>query len=194
MPEARMQRHMQHMREVRWEPHRLQRDAWRTAANEEAVKWVGGLSDREVILLGAVAYWCEGAKAKPWEPNRCRVAFINSDPVLVLLFLRFIELLGVEPSDVGYRISIHETADIEAAGRWWATLVGVSFEQFHRPTIKTHNPSTVRYNTGEPYRGCLAIEVREIPWVVLADRRADTWCQPDDRDAGREWIGLTGLG
>jgi hypothetical protein len=94
MPEARMQRHMQHMREVRWEPHRLQRDAWRTAANEEAVKWVGGLSDREVILLGAVAYWCEGAKAKPWEPNRCRVAFINSDPVLVLLFLRFIELLG----------------------------------------------------------------------------------------------------
>jgi len=31
--------------------------------------------------------------------------------------------------------------------------------QFGRPSIKRHNPKTVRLNVGETYRGCLAIEV-----------------------------------
>ena len=68
-----------------------------------------------------------------------------------------------------YRISIHESADLDAAGRWWADVIGVPFERFSRPTLKTHNPSTVRYNVGDPYRGCLVIDVpqsRELYWQI----------------------------
>jgi transposase-like protein len=165
----RRRRHAQHMTDTRWEPHRQARDAERATVNQAEAAWVGELSDREVLLLGAASYWCEGSKAKLWEPNRCRLIFINSDPVLILLFIRFIEVLGIHRSKLRYRISIHESAEVEAAGRWWADVVGVSFDAFQRPTLKKHNPSTVRLNVGDPYRGCLVVSVpqsRKLYWKV----------------------------
>jgi hypothetical protein len=110
-----------------------------------------------------------GTKAKPWMPNSCRITFINSDPGLVLVFLRFLELMGEDRRRLSYRIHIHVSADVEGAGRWWADLVGVPFEQFARPTLKTHNPSTVRHNVGDSYRGCLIVRVprsRELYWRI----------------------------
>ena len=82
------------MTDTRWEPHRQARDAERAAVNEAAAVWVDQLSEREVLLLGAATYWCEGTKAKPWRPNDCRLKFINSDPALILLFLRFCRAAG----------------------------------------------------------------------------------------------------
>jgi hypothetical protein len=165
----RRRRHSRHMTDSRWEPHRQARDAQRAAVNEAEVAWVGELSDREVLLLGAATYWCEGSKAKPWRPNHCQLQFINSDPALILLFLNFVELVGVDRSALRYRISIHESADVDEAGRWWAELVGVPFAVFRRPTLKTHNPSTARFNVGDSYRGCLVIYApgsRRLYWKV----------------------------
>jgi transposase len=166
---ARRRRRSKEGAEARWAPLNKERDERRLEINTVEQDWVGQLSDREVLLLGATAYWCEGQKAKPWEPNRCRVTFINSDPGLVLIFLRFVELVERDRHDLRYRISIHESADVEGAGRWWAEVVGVPFECFARPTLKTHNPSTVRHNVGDPYRGCLVVGVpksRELYWKI----------------------------
>jgi DNA-binding XRE family transcriptional regulator len=157
--EARVRRHMEHMREVRWEPHRRERDANRAAVNEREVAWVGALSDREVMLIGAVAYWCEGAKEKSWRKNDCALTFINSDERLILLFIRFVELLGVDRTLLHYRLSIHVSADVDAATRSWAEVVGIPPGAFQRPTLKKHNPKTVRYNVEETYRGCLMVYV-----------------------------------
>jgi hypothetical protein len=167
--QKRRSEHSRRVAETRWEPLRKARDAARAAINADEADWVGALSDRDVRLLGAVAYWCEGTKSKPWQPNRCRVTFVNSDPVLIRLFLRFLESWGEDRQTMKYRISIHESADPEAAGRWWAEVVGVPFEIFRRPTLKTHNPSTVRHNIGEPYRGCLIVDVpdsRQLYWRI----------------------------
>jgi transposase len=184
--QQRRSEHSRRVAETRWEPLRKKRDAARAAINAAEAGWIGGLSDREISLLGAAAYWCEGTKAKPWEPNRCRVTFINSDPLLIRLFLRFLESCGEDRQTLKYRISIHESADAEAAGRWWADVVGVPFEIFRRPTLKTHNPSTVRHNVGDPYRGCLIVDVpdsRELYWriegMVRGIGRATGW----ERDA-----------
>jgi transposase len=166
---ARRRNHSKEVADARWAPLNKARDQRRQDLNRAEGAWVGHLSDREVVLLGAVSYWCEGQKSKPWEPNRCRVIFINSDPGLILIFLRFLEVVGEDRLKLGYRISIHESADAEAAGRWWAGVVGVPFERFARPTLKTHNPSTVRHNVGDPYRGCLVIAVpksRELYWRI----------------------------
>ncbi|MFF5295759.1 hypothetical protein [Paractinoplanes globisporus] len=157
--EERQRRHMEHMREARWEPHRRARDADRAAIGTRLGEWVGELSDRELLLAGAVAYWCEGAKEKPWHQTTLSLLFINSDPRLILLFLRYVELLGVEPARLTYRLSIHETADVPAATEWWSEVVGVPAERFRRPTLKKHMPSTVRRNVGDSYRGCLIVYV-----------------------------------
>ena len=165
----RRRQHMEHMRERRWEPHRKARDAERTAVVKADADWVDKLSDREALLVGATSYWCEGQKAKPWEPNRCRLQFINSDPTLIRIFLRLTQLLGVEQSALQYRLSIHESADVEEATRWWADQVGVPVEEFRRATLKTHNPSTVRSNIGDSYRGCLVVNVlnsRRYYWRI----------------------------
>lgn len=171
---ARRSLHSKRVAEARWEPLRQARDAERASVTDASAGWVGDLSDREVRLLGAAAYWCEGQKAKPWEPNRCRVGFVNSDPALVLLFLRFLELMGEDRRRLEFRLSIHESADVDGAGRWWAAVIGVPAAIFARPTLKTHNPSTVRRNVGESYRGCLVIGVprsRELYWRIEGTMR-----------------------
>ncbi len=55
---------------------------------------------------------------------------------------------------------IHESADVDAAQQFWVGVTGLPEEQFSRPTLKRHNPTTIRKNTGESYRGCLIIKVR----------------------------------
>ena len=120
---------------------------------------IGDLTDRELFLLGVVAYWCEGSKAKPWSVSQ-RVTFINSDPGLVRLFLAWLRAIGISASDLSFRISIHERADVDRAMAFWADVVGVSAAQFQRTTLKRHQPSTNRRNTGTAYVGCLIVNVR----------------------------------
>jgi hypothetical protein len=120
---------------------------------------IGSLSDRELFLLGVAAYWCEGTKQKPWAPSE-RVDFINSDPGLVRLFLRWLELIGVARDDLQFTVAIHERADVGAATAYWARVAEARPEDFLRPNLKRHNPSTRRRNTGAEYVGCLVVTVR----------------------------------
>ena len=106
---------------------------------------IGDITDREILIAGAVAYWCEGAKSKPHRHVE-RVAFINSDPALIGFFLRFLYTAGIPPDDLIFRVYIHETADVEAAHRFWLDLTAAQPSQFRRPALKRHNPKTVRKN------------------------------------------------
>jgi hypothetical protein len=70
------------------------------------------------------------------------------------------------------RVHIHESADVAAAQRFWLDATGADPAQFRRPTLKRHNPTTVRKNTGEGYHGCLRIEVRRSTGLY---RRIEGW-------------------
>ena len=109
-------------------------------------------------MAGVVAYWAEGSKAKPWRQGE-QVDFINSDPDMIRLFLRWLALLGIGNERLVFTVSIHESADVPAAERYWASVVG-SDAQFRRPVLKRHNAKTVRKNTGDDYHGCLVVYVR----------------------------------
>ena len=141
-----------------WAVESPKREAARAAAVSAAAREIGELSDRELRIAGAVAYWCEGAKGKPWRRGD-NIAFINSDLGLIKLFLRFLEAAGVEADRITYRLSIHESADVAAAERFWAEVTGVDASQFKKATLKRHNPKTVRKNVGDSYHGCLVVGV-----------------------------------
>ena len=79
---------------------------------------------------------------------------------MIRLFLAWLELLGVGRDRLVCNLSIHERADIDGATEYWSSVVGVPAAEFRKPSIKRHNPKTVRHNTGETYRGCLVIYVR----------------------------------
>src|SRR6266699_1671653 len=48
-----------------WAAERPAREARRTAARQAAAAQIGELTDREILIAGAIAYWCEGSKNKP---------------------------------------------------------------------------------------------------------------------------------
>ncbi|NDL58489.1 helix-turn-helix domain-containing protein [Phytoactinopolyspora mesophila] len=145
---------------MRWDRETARRAEEREQAVSEAAAWVGELSDRELMLIGAVLYWAEGSKTKPWNPTEW-LGFINSDPDVILLYRAWLRRLGVADERLTFRVHIHESADVQAAERYWADVVGVSVDRFARATLKKHNPKTVRKNTSEGYYGCLVICARK---------------------------------
>jgi hypothetical protein len=164
-----------------WAAERPAREAARAAISAAAAAQVGVLTDREITLAGAIAYWCEGAKSKPYRIDE-QVRFVNSDPALINFFLMFLDKSGVSRERLRYCITIHESADVEAAIRYWASVTAGAPHQFTRPVIKHHTPRTSRPDGNADYHGCLRISVtksselyREISgWshgVMTAKRR-----------------------
>ncbi|MER6268716.1 hypothetical protein ACWCYL_09290 [Streptomyces sp. 900105755] len=139
---------------------RAARDLERTATKQEAAAAIGDLSDRELFIAGVALYWAEGSKDKPYRRTEV-LQFINSDPNVIKLFLGWLDLLEVTRDRLTLRVSIHETADVQAAEEFWADVTGVEASAFSRATLKKHSPRTVRKNTGDSYHGCLVIYVRQ---------------------------------
>jgi len=148
----------------------------RSRSRSELAATLGALSAREVMLLGAIAYWCEGAKAKPWRRSQ-QVRFTNSDPGLLRLFLRFVEETEVPHGPVYFRLHIHESADAGRARAFWRAKLGATDEQFVGTEIKRAKPTTNRRNTADDYHGCILLGVRrsadlyrhleDVAWVIL---------------------------
>ncbi|MEV7088383.1 hypothetical protein AB0O07_21255 [Streptomyces sp. NPDC093085] len=160
----------------RWEHELVVRDEERQKTKAAAATEIGPLSDRDLFLVGVALYWAEGAKDKAYD-RRENTTFINSDPSVIAIYLAWLALLGVEKDRVRYRLMIHESADAEAAQRYWADLAGVDASVFQKTTLKKHNPRTARKNTGENYRGCLIVRVSQGAELY---RRIEGW-----------WSGIT---
>jgi hypothetical protein len=120
---------------------------------------VGSVRERDLFIAGVIAYAAEGSKRKPWQSS-CQVKFINSDPRMIRLFLSWLDLAGVDPPSITFRVAIHKDAEVAEALDYWAGVVGVPAERFLRTTLKRGNPRTTRRNVGRDYRGCLIVHVR----------------------------------
>jgi transcriptional regulator with XRE-family HTH domain len=154
-----------------WAIERPLREAERRAVQEAAAAEIGNLTDRELLIAGAIAYWCEGAKNKPYRQAN-RVIFTNSDPALISLFLRFLDAADVSRDLLICRVQIHADADVLGAQKFWLGVTGAAPAQFRRPALKRHNPKTTRKNTGADYHGCLRIEVRHS---ISLYRKIEGW-------------------
>jgi transposase-like protein len=150
--------HAHRINSERWLRERARRENERQRVKQAARDLVGAVSDRELMLLGAVLYWAEGAKDKAYD-RREHVALINSDVQVIRLFQRWLDLMGVPEEDRRYRLSIHESADVDAAHQFWSGVTGVPVSRFSRPTLKRHTPRTIRLNVGDSYHGCLVVSV-----------------------------------
>jgi hypothetical protein len=162
------QRRRQAVREF-WAGRNEATDTERQEVQAAAAERVGVMSEAELLRAGALIYRCEGAKAKPWSGKSEQVKFTNSDPGITGLFLRFLAAAEVPRENRRFRLAIHESADVEAALRWWADFVGVEPALFLKTTLKRHNPATNRHNTAETYRGCLVVSVvkcRRLYWQI----------------------------
>jgi hypothetical protein len=156
-----------------WEPRLRDRDEERRRVKQEARSAVGSLSPRELFLTGVALYWAEGSKDKPYA-RRERVVFVNSDPGVIRTYLAWLRLVGAPFERLRFAVMIHEGADTQAAEAYWAELTGAHASAFYKTTLKKHNPKTARRNTGENYRGCLAVYVLQA--ADLYRRIEGAWC------------------
>jgi hypothetical protein len=141
-----------------WAAEHPAREASRAAISAAAAAQVGELTEREIVIGGAIAYWCEGSKSKPYRLDE-QVRFINSDPALIRFFLKFLDQAGVPRQRLRYCVYIHESADLEAAASYWASVTAAAPDQFLRPVIKHHTPRTSRQGDNADYHGCLRVSV-----------------------------------
>jgi transposase len=162
-----------------WTTERPIRAARRAAASVAAAADIGGMTDREILIAGAIAYWCEGAKNKPHR-RADRVTFANSDPELISFFLLFLDVADIPRSDLAFQLQIHETADVASAERFWLALTGARPEQFRKTSLKRHNPETTRKNTSDGYHGCLRVDVKRS---CVLYRKIDGWASAVTRVA-----------
>jgi hypothetical protein len=144
---------------VRGQANRERRLAREAEIRRTTAAEVGELTERDLFIAGVVAYAAEGSKRKPWHSSVV-TQFTNSDPRMILLFLRWLELMGVDRPSLTLRLAIHRDADVEGALRYWSEATGVPVERFLRTTLKRGNPKTRRRNIGPAYRGCLVVTVR----------------------------------
>src|SRR5690606_5958533 len=106
-----------------WREERAKRAAERERMTASAAARVGAISDRELLLVGAVAYWAEGTKSKPWNPEE-RLTFTNSDPDMFILYVdRGCLGVSVRRGSVPYRLM---------AGLWRGLIAGVNQRRLAR--------------------------------------------------------------
>ena len=172
-----------------WASERRVREARRENERAAAAAEIGELTGREILIAGAIAYWCEGAKSKPHRQLYC-VVFVNSDPGLIRLFLRFLDTAGVPRSNLVFTVCIHESGDVAAAKQFWLEVTGANSKQFNKPSLKRHNPKTTRRNVGEDYHGCLRIGVHQSNALL---RKIEGWAKAIMADPAENAVQVSNL-
>jgi len=115
------------------------RDKFR--AMRTAYQQAGRLRAREnptpLHLMGCMLYWAEGAK------GRTEVAFVNSDPVMVLIFCRFLkEELSIPDERIVLQVTSH-SLDIEVnekQNQYWRNFLGLPQSCLRKTVYKEGNP------------------------------------------------------
>lgn len=94
---------------------------------------IGAISKRELFLVGIALYWSEGFKKDK------QVGFSNSDPEMVVLFIKWLTYCCKIPStDIKIRIVINSTHKyrIEAIQQFWLKKTDIPLKNFQKPTFQ----------------------------------------------------------
>jgi len=116
------------------------------------------LSDYELLLVGAALYWGEGYKKKP-PSGSPRVAFVNSDPKMITLFLHFLRrILYIPEERILATVRIYPSINKESAIKFWSRVAGIPQKRFHITHQISRASKGKRPNNSLPY-GTLALVI-----------------------------------
>lgn len=102
-------------------------------------------------LLGVIAYWAEGSK------QRGQVQFSNSDPAMVLAFVRWAKsYFNLESDRFTVRVHIHSGIDPAEVARYWSELLGIPISQFRKFYVK---PAGTGHRKKRLYKGTASITI-----------------------------------
>jgi len=98
--------------------------------HRQAIKEIPRLSKTELMLVGAALYWGEGANKIP-ERGYQSVAFTNSNPQMIKIFLRYVrEVLQISDEKMKPGVIVHPNINPEDAKEYWAKVTNLAKEKF----------------------------------------------------------------
>ncbi|TSC89516.1 MAG: hypothetical protein G01um10143_6 [Parcubacteria group bacterium Gr01-1014_3] len=87
-------------------------------AKKQARHLINRVTARDAILLAASLYWGEGTKKD--------FSFINSDPDMIKVFVKTLEILGIEKKRLKITLRIYEDLNSNVVSRFWASVLDIS--------------------------------------------------------------------
>lgn len=125
---------------------------------ESSASEINPLSKYELLLIGAALYWAEGYNRQDKVPSPC-ISFGNSNPDMVILFLRFLrEVMQIPEEKLRPFVQIHNNIDSQSVIQFWSDVCNIPKERF-RTTRQTSRASKgKRPHNSLPY-GTLKLNV-----------------------------------
>lgn len=92
--------------------------------------------EREMKVAGIMLYWAEGGK--PYQHARnWTVDLANSDPQMVMLFLRFLrEICRVDEKKLSVQLYCYADQNVEVLKGYWSYLTKISLKNFIKPYVR----------------------------------------------------------
>jgi len=130
-------------RELFRETMRSKRAAAEKLREEEYAKKFRTVSREAYFIAGLMLYLGEGDKR-----NRNRVGLVNTDPQIILFFLRWLEsFFLVKRLDIRSELHLYDSMNIPSVESFWTRTLGISRKQLYKTQVKKVSIS------GHPYEG-----------------------------------------
>jgi len=122
----------------------------------EAKKEIGKLIRRDLLIAGAALYWAEGSKK-----SRNTIEFVNSDPRIIVLMMRFFrEICQIEESKFRAKLILHPGLNQKEALNFWSSLTKIPLTQFNKVYTKPPKSSTRKMHN-ILYKGTFALRISD---------------------------------
>jgi len=136
------------------------------AGNPFKIKKLKTKKDIELFNLGIGLFLGEGTKK-----NKFNVAFANSDPQILKLFLKFLrEICGVEERKIKAALNIFNDVDGEEAVNFWSEMTKIPVNRFNTITIRKSKGGTYK---NKSRWGTLTIYIPNVKLKAIMDE----WCK-----------------
>ena len=96
-----------------------------------SIEDIGEISKRELLLLCSALYWAEGFQNRNNSYGNKRIQFVNSDPAMIVLFLRFLrEILTIKEEKIKISIRVHPNMEKQKAIAFWSEITKIPSREF----------------------------------------------------------------
>ena len=96
--------------------------------------------EKELLIAGIMLYWAEG-----WKKNSGCIAFSNSNPKMIQLFLKFLrEICGIYENRLRVVLHLYENQKELELKKFWSKITRIPLKQFNKSHIHKGKSGTYK--------------------------------------------------
>ncbi len=141
-------------------------------AIEEAKKDIGGITKRDLFMLGIGIYTGEGTKTNDI------VRVINADPKIIKFIVKwFKKIMGLQMENFRIRLHLYPDNNIKQCIKFWSVASGIPINQFQKTSIDERKNKKMLKRGKLPY-GTAHLSIRsngKKEFGVFLARKINAW-------------------